>query len=154
MSAYGLFIPFLFPFVSTFWRYCFVPSSFISIFFPVLSTSVSTLDLILLPHFSMLDSILAWFDLTLTTFPTMFLVEGGQIWRVSMCLYPITMPQNFTNKAPFSDFNPVFIKKVMYINILGVSCAQLLPVFLCLYWILIILEQYFLLYVISLWSHE
>ena len=40
---------------------------FVSTLYPILSTSVSTLDSILSPPEFMLDSISSWFDLTLTT---------------------------------------------------------------------------------------
>ena len=69
MSAYDLCISFPFFFVSTLWRHVFVPFSFVSTLYPVLSPSVSTLDSILSPPVSMLDLISSWFDLTLTTFP-------------------------------------------------------------------------------------
>ena len=52
------------------WRH-FLPFSFVSTFYPVLSPSISTLDSILSPPVSVLESISSWFDLTLTTFPTM-----------------------------------------------------------------------------------
>ena len=86
MSAYDLCISFIFFFVST--------------LYPILYPSVSTLDSILYPPVSMLDSIYYWFDLTLTTFPTRSLLEGGPIWRVSMCVHPIITSINFVNRAP------------------------------------------------------
>ena len=48
----------------------FVPFSFVSMLYPVLYPYVSTLYLIISPPVSMLDSVSSWFDLTLTTFPT------------------------------------------------------------------------------------
>ena len=65
MSAYNLCIYFYFSFVST--------------LYPVLYHSVSTLHLSISPPVSMLDSIYFWFDLTLTTFTTLSLVESGPI---------------------------------------------------------------------------
>ena len=74
MSVYDLCISFPFSFVSTLWRYFFVPFPFVSTFYPVLSPSVSTLDYILSPPVSMLDSISSWFDLNLTKFTTPSLI--------------------------------------------------------------------------------
>ena len=72
MSVYDLCITFSFSFVSTLWRHFFVPFSLLSTLYPIMSPYVSTLDLILYPPVSMLDSISSWFCLTLTTFPTIF----------------------------------------------------------------------------------
>ena len=44
--------------------------SFVSTLYPVLSPSVSNMDSIISPPVSMLESISSWFDLTLSTFPT------------------------------------------------------------------------------------
>ena len=89
MSVYALFIYFYFSFVSTLYL--------------VLSLSFSTLDSIISPPVSMLDSISSWFDLTLTAFPTRSLVEGGPIWRVSTCFRPIITSRNFANRDPCRD---------------------------------------------------
>ena len=70
MSAYNLCIYFLFSFVSTLWRHFFVPFSFVFTLYPILSYYVSMLDLIICPSVFMLYSISSWFDLNLTTFPT------------------------------------------------------------------------------------
>ena len=55
----------------------FVPISFVSMLYPLLPPSVSTLDSIISPPVSMLEFISSWFDLTLTTFlthrPTIFI---------------------------------------------------------------------------------
>ena len=50
----------------------FIPFSLVYTLYPVLSPSVSSLDSIISPPVSMLDSISSWFDLTLTTFPTVW----------------------------------------------------------------------------------
>ena len=70
MYTYYLCISCPFSFVSTLWRKFFAPFSFVSMLYPVLSPSVSTLDSIFTPPVSMLDSISSRFDLILTTFIT------------------------------------------------------------------------------------
>ena len=101
ISLYDLCIYFPFSFLSTLWRLFFVPFSFVSTPYPVLSPSVSTLDSILSPPVSMLESISYCFDLNLTIFPAPSLVEGGPIWRVSTFFHPIITSQNFANRDPF-----------------------------------------------------
>ena len=70
MSAYDFCITFSFFFVSTLWRRLFIPSSNVSMLYPVLSPSFFMLDSILSPLVSLLEYISSWFDLALTTFPT------------------------------------------------------------------------------------
>ena len=55
----------------------FPPLNFVSTLYPVLSTSVSTLDQILYPPVSMLYQIYYWFDLTLTAFTTQCVSYGS-----------------------------------------------------------------------------
>ena len=70
MYTYDLCISFPFSFISKLWRHFFVPFSFFSALYTVLSLSVSTLDSILSPPVSVLDSIYSWFGLTVTAFPS------------------------------------------------------------------------------------
>ena len=57
LSTYDLCISFPSFFISTMWRHFFVPFSYVSAFYPFLYPSVSTLDSILSPRVSMLESI-------------------------------------------------------------------------------------------------
>ena len=77
----------------------FVPFSFVSTLYTILSPSVSTLYSILYPHFSMLESISSLFDPNLITFTTLSLVEGGLVWREYTFSHPIIISQNVANRA-------------------------------------------------------
>ena len=76
----------------------FVPFPFLSTLYPILSPSIYTLNSILSPPISMLESISSWFDLNLTKLPTISLVEGGPIWRVSTCFHPIITSRKSVNR--------------------------------------------------------
>ena len=77
---------------------------FVSLLHPVLSPTVSNLDLIPPPSVSMLYSNFSLFYLSLTAFPTRSLVEGGPICRLSTCFNPMITSWNFANRAPCRDF--------------------------------------------------
>ena len=94
LSAYDLCISFPFSFPSTLWRHFFVPFSFVSILYPVLYLSVSTLNLILSPPVSMLDSIYYWFDLKLTKSPARAASDFLIHWYVS-CIPKKPLTLNF-----------------------------------------------------------
>ena len=132
------------------WRYLFVPFSFVSTLYPIISPYVSNLYLILSHPFSMLESMSSWFDTTLTAFPTHSLVEVDPNLRVSMCYQPIITSLNFVNRAPCRAlggksagiwsvlqytngncvaFKPLLNKEVTYINVPGVPSSWLLPDF-------------------------
>ena len=90
ISAYGFWIYFSFSFVFT--------------LYPVLYPTISILDLILCPSVSMSNSNSSLFEITLTTFPTRSLVEGGSICRVYMWFHPMITPRYFVNRAPCRTF--------------------------------------------------
>ena len=100
MSAYYLWIIYLFPLSLPCGDIFLYHFSFVSTFYPILSHSISTLDSNISSPIFMLESISSWFDLNLTTFQTRSLVEGGPIWRVSTCFHPIITTQNLVDRSP------------------------------------------------------
>ena len=83
--------------------YCFI-FIFISMMYPVIFPTVSTLDLILPLYVFLLYYNMSFFELTLTTFPSRSLVECGPICRVSTCFHLMITLQIVLDMAPYRSF--------------------------------------------------
>ena len=88
----------LFSFVSTLWRRFFVQFSFVATLYTVLSPSVSTLDSIPSHHVFILDSISYWFELTLTTFLTLYICII-YLFRPKICIHDYFYYNSFSEKG-------------------------------------------------------